>query len=197
MTPESQIRLTMFLVMVVTLSISIYYRRKANITGQDEISTEEEGPLLKMRSIGAMIFYLSLLAFLVYPPLIVWAQVEIPLAWRWAGVAVMGAFIPAYYWLFSNLDNNITPTVVTREEHQLVTTGPYRYVRHPLYTFGTITFLCGTMAAANWFMALGAVVGLTAIFMRTPIEERKLVEKFGEEYEKYMARTGRYLPKVF
>ena len=71
----------------------------------------------------ALIFFLSLLGFLVYPPLIAWAQVELSLALRWAGVAIMALMIPVYYWMFSNLGDNITPTVVTREDHQLITTG--------------------------------------------------------------------------
>jgi protein-S-isoprenylcysteine O-methyltransferase Ste14 len=195
MSPENQIRLSMFVILLVSFTISGYYRRKANLSGGDELSTEEEGPLLKMRAIGGLLFYLSMLAFLVYPPLIAWAQVELPLGLRWTGVGLMALMVPLLYWMFSTLGNNITPTVATREAHQLITSGPYRYIRHPLYTFGTISFLGGVLAAANLLMLSAAVVGLWAIFMRTPIEERKLVEKFGSEYQGYMARTGRYLPK--
>jgi protein-S-isoprenylcysteine O-methyltransferase Ste14 len=196
MSPENQIRLSMFVILLVTFSISVYFRRKANLSGGDELSTEEEGPLLRMRAIGGLVFYVSMLAFLVYPPLIGWAQVALPLGLRWAGVGMMVAMAPLLYWMFSTLGNNITPTVVTREAHQLIISGPYRFIRHPLYTFGTLSFLGGTLATANLLMLAGAAVGLLAIFMRTPIEECKLVEKFGGEYERYMARTGRYLPKL-
>lgn len=196
MSPENQIRLSMFVLLLVSFSISGYFRRKADLSGGDELSTEAEGPLLRMRAIGGLVFYLSMLAFLVYPPLIAWVQIDLPLGVRWAGVVLMAAMVPLLYWMFSTLGNNITPTVDIREEHQLITSGPYRYIRHPLYTFGTISFAGGMLAAANLLMLAGAVVGLWAIFMRTPIEERKLVEKFGSEYEAYMLRTGRYLPRI-
>lgn len=196
MSPENQIRLSMFVILLISLTISGYFRRKADLSGGDELSTEEEGPLLKMRAIGGLLFYLSMLAFWVYPPLIAWAQVELPLGLRWAGVGLMALMAPLLYWMFSTLGNNITPTVATRDAHQLITSGSYRYIRHPLYTFGTVSFLGGVLAAANLFMLAAAVLGLWAIFMRTPIEERKLVERFGSEYQEYMTRTGRYLPKL-
>ena len=196
MSPDNQIRLSMFFILLVTFTISGYFRRKANLSGGDELPTEEEGPLLRLRAIGGLVFYLSMLAFLVHPPLIAWAQVNLPLGLRWAGVGLMAAMAPLLYWMFSTLGNNITPTVVIREEHQLITSGPYRYIRHPLYTFGTISFLGGVLATANLLMLAGAAAGLLAIFMRTPIEERKLIDKFGGEYQSYMERTGRYLPKL-
>jgi protein-S-isoprenylcysteine O-methyltransferase Ste14 len=197
MSAEFKIRLTMFIILMVSFSISIFYRRKANLQGGDEISTEEEGPLLRYRALGGMLFYLSMLAFLIYPPLIAWAQIKLPLALRWTGVGLMSAMTPLMFWMFSTLGNNITPTVDTREAHQLITSGPYRYIRHPLYTFGTISFIGGLLAAANLLMLMGAAIGLAAIFMRTPIEERMLLEKFGDEYQTYTDSTGRYLPRFW
>ena len=197
MSPETKIRFTVSLILLVTFSISGYFRRKANLTGKDEISTKEEGIILYIRSIGALIFYLGLLAFLVYPRLIAWAQVDLPIGLRWAGVGLMAAMTPSLYWMFSHLGNNITPTVDTRDAHQLIESGPYKYIRHPLYTFGTISFIGGMLASANLLILLGAVLGLGAIFLRTPIEEQKLIEKFGSSYQEYIARTGRYIPKLF
>ena len=57
------------------------------------------------------------------------------------------------YWVFSSLGDNVTPTVVTRSQLKLVTTGPYRWVRHPLYSVGFLSYVAFAVLAANWFVA--------------------------------------------
>lgn len=101
------------------------------------------------------------------------------------------------YWLFSNIGNNITATSATRKEHKLVTSGPYRWIRHPLYTFGLMLFVALGLMADNWFiMILGGLTFLVMV-IRTPKEEAGLIEKFGDEYLNYMRTTGAFLPKLF
>ena len=98
--------------------------------------------------------------------------------------------------MLRTLGKNITPTVETREEHELVTGGPYRWVRHPLYTVGTSFFVSLSIVAANWFTGLASLVGLVMLLIRLPKEEEKLIERFGDEYRSYMQRTGRLLPRI-
>jgi protein-S-isoprenylcysteine O-methyltransferase Ste14 len=100
------------------------------------------------------------------------------------------------YWVFQTLGKNITPTVETREKHELVTGGPYRWVRHPLYTDGSSFFVSLSLVAASWFMGLASVVVLAMLLTRLPKEEEKLIERFGDEYRAYMRRTGRLLPRI-
>ena len=63
-----------------------------------------------------------------------WASVPIPLWLRWCGFILIGCWGLLFVWTFQTLGKNLTDTVVTRKDHTLVTTGPYRYVRHPFYT---------------------------------------------------------------
>jgi protein-S-isoprenylcysteine O-methyltransferase Ste14 len=84
----------------------------------------------------------------------------------------------------------------TREEHEPVTGGPYRWVRHPLYTVGTSFFVSLSLLAANWFMGLASLVVLVMLSIRLPKEEEKLIERFGDEYRSHMKRTGRLLPRI-
>jgi protein-S-isoprenylcysteine O-methyltransferase Ste14 len=100
------------------------------------------------------------------------------------------------YWVFTNLGNNVSPTVRTRRNAALVTSGPYRWVRHPLYMMGLIAYLGFALLSENWFIALMAVVGFFLLIIRTSSEEDRLVQKFGDEYRQYMNRTGRFLPKL-
>jgi protein-S-isoprenylcysteine O-methyltransferase Ste14 len=98
--------------------------------------------------------------------------------------------------MFSSLGRNITDTVAIRKEHTLVTHGPYRWIRHPLYSFGFLLFVGFTLLTANWFIGLTGVCALTLLALRTPIEEAKLIEQFGDAYREYMKRTGRFLPRL-
>lgn len=197
MNTEITFRLLAFSILFVTFAISGYFRRKANITSDEPIDySEEDQRHFRLRSLGALLFYGSMLAYLIYPPLIAWAQVELALWLRWGALVVMAAMVPAFYWLFSSLGKNVTPTVKIRAEHELVTYGPYRYVRHPLYTLGFINFIAFTLLAANWFMLLTALLTFWVLLQRTPQEEAKLLERFGDQYRLYMQRTGRYLPKL-
>ena len=99
------------------------------------------------------------------------------------------------YWLFSSVGSGITPTSATREKHTLITSGPYRWVRHPLYTVGSSFFVSLGMMANNWFIAGLGVLAFVLMAVRTPAEEANLIAKFGDEYRVYMEHTGRYLPK--
>jgi protein-S-isoprenylcysteine O-methyltransferase Ste14 len=77
-----------------------------------------------------------------------------------------------------------------------VTIGPYRWVRHPLYTCGSSLFAAVGIIADNWFIVALGMLAFAAMAARTPKEEANLIAKFGDEYRTYMKRTGRFLPRL-
>jgi protein-S-isoprenylcysteine O-methyltransferase Ste14 len=82
-----------------------------------------------------------------------------------------------------------------REKHHLVTTGPYGWIRHPIY-LAMIGFLTGiTLVTANIFLVAFLVISIVDLALRIPKEERMMIDEFGGEYEAYMQRTGRLLPR--
>lgn len=197
METETLIRILSLLLIIGIFTISGYYRHGADKADAVVDTKAENRLLLVVRSLGALGFYLGLLAYLIYPAAMEWgALVGWPLAARWVGLALMAMMLPLLLWMFRSLGRNITPTVKTRSQHELVVSGPYRYIRHPLYTFGGLFFLGAALVVGNWSLFICAVVALWALFSRTPLEERMLVERFGKQYEDYMANTGRYLPKL-
>ena len=177
------------------LAISIYHRHQANRAG-DEINTREEGGLLlNLRRVFGLLLWFSTLAYLINPGWLAWARMPLPDWSRLAGAALMAACLPLIYWVFSSLGKNVTPTVTIRREHSLVTHGPYRWVRHPLYTVGFMVFCGFALLSANWLTPLILLLGAVVIGQRTHIEEARLIERFGDEYRRYMQATGRYLPQ--
>lgn len=193
---ENLFRWIAVLAIGLSMTISIYYRRRANRSGGERINqAQEEGRLMAaVRVVGGLSLWLSALLYLINPAWMSWAQVDLPIWLRWIGAGILLACVPFIYWTFSSLDRNVTPTVAIRQSHTLVQHGPYKYIRHPLYTFGLAAFIGLSLLAANWFIALMTVLTWFYIFRRTPLEEQRLVERFGDDYRQYMQHTGRYLP---
>lgn len=99
--------------------------------------------------------------------------------------------------MLRTIGNNISETFLTKDNHALVTHGPYRWVRHPLYTVATVIFVALSLVAANWFMLAMAVLLIFVIaFFVIPREEKQLALKFGDVYRLYQQRTGRLFPRL-
>ena len=201
MNTESIFQITAIVLLVSGMSISIYFRHRAfraGIQSGDEISArrEERPLLLALRSVFGLALWLGSMAYLINPPWMEWSQLPLPVWIRWAGAGIGLLGVPLLYWVFSSLGRNVTRTTAIRKEHALVTYGPYRFVRHPLYSIGMLNFLGFCLLSANWFILVSALVTFATILMRTPLEEQRLLEKFGNEYRNYMDRTGRYWPVI-
>ena len=165
---------------------------------KEEISRKAEGKVIfiGLRLFG-FCFFASLVTYMVNPEGMAWSSLQIPIGLRWLGTVLEVVGISLLYWALHNLGKNLTDTVVTREKHTLVTVGPYRWVRHPLYVVFLTLSIAFSMVASNWAMGLAAVLAFIVIAARTSIEEEMLVERFGDEYREYMGRTGRFLPRLF
>jgi len=193
---ENIFRITAALVLFTCMGISGYFRRKADRDTGETISRKVDGSvLMTIIKVGGLILWLSPLVYLVNPAWMAWSKIGLPESIRWLGVGIGVLCALGVYWLFSSIGSGITPTSATRKEHKLSTSGPYHWVRHPLYTVGSSMFISFGMMADNWFIAALGVLTFILMAIRTPKEEANLIEKFGDEYREYMKRTGRFFPK--
>ncbi len=100
-------------------------------------------------------------------------------------------------WVHRTLGQHWSMMLKLGEEHSLVTTGPYSRIRHPMYTYFYIMVLSTAAISANLLVSLFGIIGWTLHYViRVNDEESLLLEQFGEEYEEYLERTGRLLPKL-
>ena len=193
---ENTFRILAALILFTGIGISSYFRRKADKDSGETISRKVDGTTtMTFIRIGGLILWLSPLVYLVNPAWMAWSKIGLPEWVRWLGVLIGILCVFGIYWLFSSIGSGITPTSGTRKEHQLVTSGPYHWVRHPLYTVGSSLFIAFGMMADNWFIVLLGILAFIGMAIRTPKEEANLIEKFGDEYREYMKRTGRFFPK--
>ena len=189
-------RWLMLAVLVGALSVSGYHRALAR--RHEAIARSREGTfLVTLRALVSLLLFGAVLLHILRSDLMEWASFDAPAGVRGAG-AILGVLtIPAVHWVLGTLGRNVSETVLTKEHHELVTAGPYRWIRHPLYTTGIALFLALGLMEGSWFVLLAAgVVLLLLRLLVIPREEQALLEKFGERYGEYMKRTGRLVPRL-
>jgi protein-S-isoprenylcysteine O-methyltransferase Ste14 len=81
-----------------------------------------------------------------------------------------------------------------KQEHELIESGPYRHVRHPIYSGLLLAFLGTTVMIGEWRALLAFVVVLGSFLYKYRVEEGFLQLHFGDRYHHYAARTGALLP---
>jgi protein-S-isoprenylcysteine O-methyltransferase Ste14 len=139
----------------------------------------------------------GVIVFVVTPVGISWSQVELPRALRAAGLVVGGLGIAFLQWVLVALGQNFSTSLVIKDKHTLVTRGPYRWIRHPMYSAFCATFLGLALLSSSWLVAATAALGFGGtMLLRTPREEAMMLEQFGDAYRTYIGRTGRFLPKL-
>ena len=195
MSDDDTVRLMLLIIGVVFFPPALVYRLRSFT--RERLDRWQEGAfiLFGLRLTAAVTFVGGLL-WMINPAWMAWSSLPFPMWLRWVGLAVETIGGSLVVWTFHNLGKNLTDTVVTRQEHSLVTSGPYRWVRHPFYLAGALVVLGGCLATTNWFFAIGGAIVLIFLYRRTRIEEAKLVERFGDDYRNYMRRVGRFLPRI-
>lgn len=193
MADDQTFRMLLLIGIAGVLPIMAYHRIKAHTS--EALDRRQEGwvVLATVRPFG-IAFMIAVIVFAVSPARMAWSALPLPAWIRWSGFGVLIASNALLLWTLHSLGPNLTDTVVTRKHHTLVVRGPYHWVRHPFYLSVALLILSTSLIAANWFLMLTGAVALAMLVVRTPIEEAKLVERFGDDYRRYMARTNRFIP---
>ena len=115
------------------------------------------------------------------------------------GISVIFLGLLLFFWTHIYLSNNWSPVIEKKfaSSRSLVTTGPYRFIRHPTYTASFITLLGFFFFTANWLITATPALGLIVFYAyKVPREENELVRNFGKKYISYMRKTPRFFPKL-
>jgi len=135
----------------------------------------------------------------IFSPLLDFANLPFHMPWMIRALGL--ALFPAAIWLLhrshADLGRLWSPTVELRDDHELVTAGVYRRVRHPMYTAHVIWGASQAMLFPNVIAGpLALIVMLAIMRIRIPREERAMLDRFSDDYQVYMGRTGRVLPRI-
>ncbi|HEX9701192.1 MAG TPA: isoprenylcysteine carboxylmethyltransferase family protein [Acidobacteriota bacterium] len=196
MADEQIFRLILIAGFAIIMPAGIYHRVRSQASGES-LDRRQEGlfVLATLRPLG-IASMLGLIAYMINPAWMAWSAVSLPVWLRWLGVGVGAVAGSLFIWTMHTLGKNLTDTVVTRKDHELVTGGPYRFVRHPFYCAFILAVLANSTVAANWFIFLTGGAAWLVIVVRTDKEEENLIARFGDDYRSYGERTGRFFPRL-
>jgi protein-S-isoprenylcysteine O-methyltransferase Ste14 len=144
----------------------------------------------------ALLHFGAVLAYLTNPSFLRWSAFEAGRLVRWLGLTISCFGMAGEIWAAVALGASYSPTLRVADEQVVVTAGPYRWIRHPLYAFWPLVSVGWGMAACNWFILTSGIVLIFVLaVIRVPREEAMMLRGFGESYGRYMTHTGRFLPR--
>jgi len=112
-----------------------------------------------------------------------------------AGLLLTALGVGIAIWARLNLGSNWSGTVTLKAGHELVRKGPYRWIRHPIYT-GILLGMVGTAMIKGHLRGwIGVALVLVAFYIKARREEKFLREEFGAGFEEHAKKTGMFLPK--
>jgi protein-S-isoprenylcysteine O-methyltransferase Ste14 len=192
--PEIPYRIAFGILWLVYFVTRLYFQGR--VKGKQEYTRPNERQ-------EKMYFRLFALAFLLLPlyfltSWIDFASIPLPTWLRWCGGGITVLGIALFGWAHQALGKNWTAVLALSKEHQLVQGGPYRFVRHPMYSAFFIIGIGFFLLSANWLVGIIYLVPLTVMVVaRVALEEKMMLDRFGDTYRNYMKRTGRLLPRFW
>jgi protein-S-isoprenylcysteine O-methyltransferase Ste14 len=181
--------------LVVCVAIRVPHDRRSKET---KVVESRKGPLEKTLLILIAITGFIFPLMFMLSPLLSFADYPFRPLPFWSGVACLGISLWLFYRAHADLGTNWSNSLELREDHRLVTAGIYKSVRHPMYTAIFVYALAQALLLANWVAGPGCLAVFTLMFVsRLHVEERMMFEKFGQQYEDYVARTKRLIPGIW
>ena len=176
--------------------IRIAYYRRARKAGYKTV-IEERVRYSIWLSIFICYEVFTFFLFIFFPEIFSWAIILIPVWTRIIGLAIGILALVWFIWVHQSLGNNLSVRLSIKDQHILITDGPYHWIRHPMYSAFYLLHIAVFLLTANWFIGLTWMAGLTVIiFTRVKREEKMLLDQFGEQYHTYKDQTGMLLPRI-
>jgi protein-S-isoprenylcysteine O-methyltransferase Ste14 len=189
---ETGFRIAFAILWLVFFGVRLYFQRKVRGVRVSERVNEKQELLF---------FRLFALTYLIMPlyfltPWLDFARLPLPAWLRWLGGGITYAGIGLFGWAHQALGMNWTAVLALAKEHELVTNGPYRAVRHPMYSAFFVIGVGLLLLSANGFIGITYLgILLLMVLARVSLEEKMMVERFGDAYRQYIEKTGRLFPR--
>lgn len=196
MHPETPFRVAFLVLSGLMLVVRLRAHRSARVM-EPGVQNPDEGLGVRVVRWLVLPVWLGITgAWLVAPDSMTAFYLPYPAWLRWSGVGVTLAALALLIWVHETLGRFFSPFLRIRADHELVTEGPYRRVRHPMYTSFLMLLAGYALITANllFTVALGVMLFVVMIH-RTPREEAMLSARFGPAWDDYRARTGALLPR--
>jgi protein-S-isoprenylcysteine O-methyltransferase Ste14 len=137
-----------------------------------------------------------IMLYVAAPATLRWSTVPLPGGLRWFGMALGVAGLIGLVEVHRQLGRYWSAYLELQENHQLITTGIYSRVRHPMYTVIIAQLVAMSLISANGLLMALAAGRILMFWVRMGHEEAMLTGQFGDQYRRYMQTTGRLLPRL-
>ncbi len=190
-------RILFIMAFIAMFTIRIYFQSKV-LKDKREIDIKEGSLSLIAGSIAALTTIVFGAEYIFFPGTFGFTYaVPYPDWLRWLGALLLTVGIILLGLAHYHLGKSFHSLVVSKEEHTLVTTGPYSYIRHPIYTAYFMNYLGGGLLTGSLVLTFIPVIFFSILVtIRMPIEEEVMREEFGQEYLELEKRTGRLFPQI-
>ncbi|MFW9836184.1 MAG: methyltransferase [Candidatus Thorarchaeota archaeon] len=175
--------------------VRIYYRSQNLGRESEKEESLMDAPTILL-SFAILGFFTLIFLYILLPTWILWAHYELHILVRWSGIALSLTSIGLIIWIHHTLGKQYSAKLEIQKEHELIDAGPYRRVRHPMYTVFILFSLAVAVISSNLLMLGFAILIAIPFHWISRNEERMLTEEFGDKYRNYMKRTGRFLPSL-
>jgi protein-S-isoprenylcysteine O-methyltransferase Ste14 len=124
------------------------------------------------------------------------ANYTLPPWMGWIGIILMGCALFIFWRAHVDLKSNWSPTLEIRQDHSLVTSGIFAYIRHPMYASQWVWAIAQILLLQNWLAGPTDLIFFIVFYsLRVRAEEKMMLDAFGDSYREYMLRTGGVIPK--
>jgi protein-S-isoprenylcysteine O-methyltransferase Ste14 len=173
-----------------------FYTQKVQHSAGSVVEQPKPGRANQIAGLFAVPALVSTIIYIFAPAWMSWSELPLPVWLRWLGVGVALSGFVLLQWAQQSLGKNWSDAPVLVKSQEMVASGPYRRIRHPIYTAFLLILGSFLLIAANWFIGL-LWIGMTGLDVaaRMNTEEAMLLGQFGENYRAYMQKTGRLWPR--
>jgi protein-S-isoprenylcysteine O-methyltransferase Ste14 len=145
-------------------------------------------PILSMLSLVALILAVFQIGTLEY--------VDAYSLIRYIGLAVYLVFSWIQVWPFKSLGDNYSQDIMIKKNHELVTNGPFKIIRHPQYLCQIVLDLGATAATFSYLVGIFALIEIPIYIMRASLEDKLLAKYFSEKFSDYKKKSGFMFPFI-
>lgn len=174
------------------------YYASRHKTAESTVTKRKEGLASNIAGLIALVGLAATLAYIIQSKWVSWASLPLPIWLRWSGLGFALAGFALLQWSQNTLGENWSDNPRMIKGQRLITSGPYRFIRHPIYSAVYLILGSTFFLSANWLIGL-AWIGMNALEVTSRIhyEESLMLQFFGDAYHDYRKKTGRLFPKIF
>lgn len=194
---ESTYRILLLILLLAFIIHRGIQTRKAAPKASNVAKTLELGNAEKLANLLSLVALLSSAIYIAMPSWLGWAAFAAPTWLRWAGIAIALAGFALMTWAQSTLGKNWSDTPVQLRGHSLTTNGPYRWVRHPIYTGFLLILSAPLLITANWLVGLSWILATYLDINARIAAEEAMLRTIFADFSAYASKSGRLLPRLW